>query len=102
MTLGNVDLRSRGAPGLETRCAARAGQPSKREAQKELTRIFQQVDEQRTSNSTVFLGRALGEWLSTAEFEGATRKSYIRILCAEARVRAGQLVAVKANFWRIA
>jgi hypothetical protein len=80
MTLGNVDLRSRGASRLETRCAARAGQPPKREAQKELTRIFQQVEEQWTSNSTVFLGHALNEWLRTAELH---------------------LVAIKVNFRRI-
>ncbi|MGH3782948.1 MAG: hypothetical protein ACRDRO_20580 [Pseudonocardiaceae bacterium] len=49
---------------------------AQREAQKELTRLLRQVDEQRTPNSTVSLGHALDEWLRTAELEETTRKSY--------------------------
>lgn len=43
-----------------------------REAQKELTRLLRQMDEQRTPNSTVSLGHALDEWLRTAELEDTT------------------------------
>ncbi len=49
---------------------------AQREAQKELTRLLRQVDEQRTPNSTVSLGHALDEWLRTAELEETTRTSY--------------------------
>jgi integrase len=47
-----------------------------REAEKQLTRLQHQVDQQRVASSAVSLSEVLAEWLRTSELEDSTRKTY--------------------------
>jgi integrase len=47
-----------------------------RQAERELTRLQHQVDEQRVATSAIPLADVLNEWLRTSELEDSTRKTY--------------------------
>lgn len=48
-----------------------------RRAEKVLTRLQAQVDEQRVTESSISLGRAIDEWLAANEIEDTTRRTYV-------------------------
>jgi integrase len=49
---------------------------AQRTADKAMTRLLNQVDQQRTATSSVSFGYAIGEWLRTAELDEGTRDMY--------------------------
>src|SRR3981081_1444875 len=49
---------------------------AQRKADKALTRLMSQVDQQRAASSSVPFGYTINEWLRTAELEESTREMY--------------------------
>ncbi|HEY4004566.1 MAG TPA: site-specific integrase, partial [Pseudonocardia sp.] len=49
---------------------------ARRAAERELTRLQHQVDQQRVVSSMVSLTEAMAEWMRTSELEDSTRKTY--------------------------
>jgi hypothetical protein len=108
MTLGNVDLRSRGASRLETlpvagrdlyptstvRCT---GRPAAQARGAGANQDFPAG--RRTAGFQLhrFLGHALGKWLRTAELEGTTRKSYSSYIERAIKPAPGEIVLPKVD-----
>ena len=66
-----------GKPNYLTETVKGTDKAARRQAEKELTRLQAQVDQQRAPSSSVTLSYAIDEWLRTADIEDTTRHGYL-------------------------
>jgi integrase len=77
-----------------------AGSRHKRETGKVLTRLLNQVDEQRNPRTGATVNELLDTWLEVIDVERKTRTGYVSKIDKHIRLEMGRLVLTSAGRWR--
>jgi hypothetical protein len=74
---------------------------AQKRAQKALTQLQADVDNQRAPESSVPLSHALDEWLRTVEIEDTTRRTYVGYIDRTIKPALGTVAVVKLSAWNL-